>query len=131
MMQTTFIGGLGMFVFALSTFTPTQRFGTLMLVMLFAALLGDLVLLPAILAGPLGRWFRPRTPVPTAGDNANVGVEAPIELASAASNFSRDGHDSLVAAHARQTSAPAPKALDRLLEKQRSLSRVKPRRDNQ
>jgi hypothetical protein len=60
MTQTTIVGGLGLFVFALSTFTPTQRFGTLMLVMLAAALVGDLILLPALLAGPAGRWFKPR-----------------------------------------------------------------------
>ncbi|TWT54008.1 MMPL family protein [Rubripirellula amarantea] len=60
MTQTTVVGGLGLFVFALSTFTPTQRFGTLMLMMLFAALVGDLILLPALLAGPLGRFFKPR-----------------------------------------------------------------------
>jgi predicted RND superfamily exporter protein len=60
MTQTTVVGGLGLFVFALSTFTPTQRFGTLMLVMLMAALVGDLILLPALLAGPLGRFFKPR-----------------------------------------------------------------------
>ncbi|TWU41371.1 MMPL family protein [Novipirellula aureliae] len=65
MTQTTIVGGLGLFVFALSTFTPTQRFGTLMLVMLLAALIGDLVLLPALLAGPLGKVFKPRTPVGT------------------------------------------------------------------
>jgi len=62
MTQTTIVGGLGLFVFALSTFTPTQRFGTLMLVLLAAALVGDLILLPALLAGPLGRWFKPRPP---------------------------------------------------------------------
>jgi predicted RND superfamily exporter protein len=60
MTQTTIVGGLGLFVFALSTFTPTQQFGTLMLVLLSAALVGDLVLLPALLAGPLGRFFKPR-----------------------------------------------------------------------
>jgi predicted RND superfamily exporter protein len=60
MTQTTIVGGLGLFVFALSTFTPTQRFGMLMLVMLAAALVGDLILLPALLAGPAGRWFKPR-----------------------------------------------------------------------
>ncbi len=60
MTQTTFVGGLGLFVFALSTFTPTQRFGTLMLVMLGAALIGDLIMLPALLASPLGRFFKPR-----------------------------------------------------------------------
>ena len=60
MTQTTVVGGLGLFVFSLSTFTPTQRFGTLMLVMLAAALLGDLILLPALLAGPAGKLFKPR-----------------------------------------------------------------------
>src|SRR5690606_30121127 len=46
-------------VFALSTFTPTQRFGYLMVSLLAVALIGDLVFLPALLAGPLGRVFRP------------------------------------------------------------------------
>ena len=57
MTQTTLIGGLGLAVFALSTFTPTQRFGVMMVTLLAAALIGDLVLLPALLAGPLGRFF--------------------------------------------------------------------------
>ncbi len=57
MTQTTIVGGLGLSVFALSTFTPTQRFGTLMLALLVAALFGDLIFLPALLASPLGRFF--------------------------------------------------------------------------
>lgn len=69
MTQTTIVGGLGLFVFALSTFTPTQRFGTLMLVMLSAALVGDLVLLPALLAGPLGRFFKARDVSQVDGDD--------------------------------------------------------------
>ncbi len=66
MMQTTIVGGIGLSVFALSTFTPTQRFGTLMLALLAAALFGDLIFLPALLASPLGRFFsvRPRRPEP-------------------------------------------------------------------
>ncbi len=40
-----------------STFTPTQMFGTMMLVILFAALFGDLIFLPSILTGPAGRFF--------------------------------------------------------------------------
>ncbi|MCA9229746.1 MAG: MMPL family transporter [Planctomycetales bacterium] len=56
MLQTTIIGGLGLAVFATSTFTPTQQFGYLMISMLAAALVGDLLLLPAILASPFG-WF--------------------------------------------------------------------------
>ncbi len=58
MTQTTLIGGLGLSVFAFSTFTPTQRFGVLMLLLLAAALVGDLIFLPALLSGPVGRFFR-------------------------------------------------------------------------
>jgi predicted RND superfamily exporter protein len=61
MTQTTLIGGLGLSVFAFSTFTPTQRFGVMMVALLVAALVGDLVLLPALLAGPLGRFFCPKS----------------------------------------------------------------------
>ena len=57
MTQTTLIGGLGLAAFCMSTFTPTQRFGSLMLFLLFAALIGDLIVLPAVLASPLGKYF--------------------------------------------------------------------------
>ncbi len=57
MTQTTLIGGLGLAVFAFSTFTPTQRLGVLMLTLLTAALFGDLIFLPAVLSGPIGRVF--------------------------------------------------------------------------
>jgi multidrug efflux pump subunit AcrB len=57
MTQTTLIGGFGLAAFAFSTFMPTQRFGVLMLFLLATALIGDLILLPAILAGPLGKYF--------------------------------------------------------------------------
>jgi len=63
MLQTTIIGGLGLAVFATSTFTPTQQFGYLMISMLGAALIGDLLLLPAILVSPLGRFFGGDSPV--------------------------------------------------------------------
>lgn len=49
--------GLGLFAFALSSFTPTQRFGYLMFTMLTVSSIGNLVLLPALLAGPAGRFF--------------------------------------------------------------------------
>lgn len=67
MTQTTAIGGLGLSIFAFSTFTPTQRFGFLMLTLLFMALIGDLVFLPALLASPLGRVFRARRQPKEAG----------------------------------------------------------------
>ena len=60
MTQTTLIAGLGLSAFSMSTFTPTQRFGTLMLFLLATALIGDLIVLPAILASPLGKYFSKR-----------------------------------------------------------------------
>lgn len=57
MTQTTAIGGVGLSIFAFSTFTPTQQFGTLMLALLAAALVGDLLFLPALLASSFGRIF--------------------------------------------------------------------------
>ncbi|RMG02889.1 MAG: hypothetical protein D6741_03045, partial [Planctomycetota bacterium] len=49
--------GLGLSAFALSSFSPTQRFGVLMFVMLTASSFGNLVLLPALLASSLGYFF--------------------------------------------------------------------------
>jgi uncharacterized protein len=74
MTQTTLIGGLGLAVFALSTFTPTQRFGVMMVTLLVAALAGDLILLPALLAGPLGRLFmvKPAPEKKTTADVTNI-----------------------------------------------------------
>jgi hypothetical protein len=57
MIQTTLICGLGLLVLAHSSFVPTQRFAWLILLLLLAALVGDLLLLPALLAGPLGKFF--------------------------------------------------------------------------
>jgi uncharacterized protein len=59
-MQATIINGLGLSVFTISTFAPTRQFGLLMLVILFAGAVAELLLLPAILAGPLGRVFKPK-----------------------------------------------------------------------
>lgn len=49
MVQTTCICGLGLVVFTTSDFVPTQRFAWMMVTLLTTALLGDLVLLPALL----------------------------------------------------------------------------------
>ena len=59
MFQTSTIAGLGLAAFALSTFTPTQMFGTMMLAILLTAMLGDLIFLAAMLNTPLGRFFEP------------------------------------------------------------------------
>jgi predicted RND superfamily exporter protein len=72
--QAATISGLGLSVFAISTFTPTQRFGVLMLVILWLGAIAELIFFPALLAGPLGAMFKPRkqtnqtsNPVPAAG----------------------------------------------------------------
>jgi len=57
MYQSWGVIGLGLSAFALSPFTPTQRFGYLMVTLLTAAMIGNLVVLPAILAGPFGKLF--------------------------------------------------------------------------
>ncbi len=56
-LQAALISGLGLSVFAFSTFTPTQRFGWLMLCILLAGVVSELVVLPALLASPLGKVF--------------------------------------------------------------------------
>jgi predicted RND superfamily exporter protein len=73
MTQTTLIAGFGLAVFATSTFTPTQQFGYLMITILSTALIGDLLLLPAILSGPVGKIFRARS----AGDGETGEQHAP------------------------------------------------------
>jgi hypothetical protein len=55
--QSWAVIGLGLSAFALSAFMPTRRFGILMLTLLTISSIGNLVLLPALLAGPAGRWF--------------------------------------------------------------------------
>ncbi|MBS0207631.1 MAG: MMPL family transporter [Planctomycetes bacterium] len=60
MTQSTIVCGFGVLVFALSSFLPTSRFAVMMLILLWLALAGDLVVLPALLLGPCGRFFRPR-----------------------------------------------------------------------
>ncbi len=57
MIDTTLICGLGVAPFMMSAFMPTVQFARLMLVLLVLALAGDLILLPAMLNGPLGKLF--------------------------------------------------------------------------
>jgi hypothetical protein len=57
--QSALVCGLGILVFAASSFAPTRRFAWMLSLLVAAALVGDLVLLPALLTGPLGRLFRP------------------------------------------------------------------------
>ncbi len=58
MLYTTLIAGLALFVFFFSSFQPVSQFGLLLFMLLVAALVGDLLLLPALLATPLGAFFQ-------------------------------------------------------------------------
>ncbi|MFV1967722.1 MAG: RND family transporter [Pirellulaceae bacterium] len=60
MAHTTLICASGLLVFAASSFVPILHFAYLMVFLLITALVGDLILLPAILASPLGNFFRTR-----------------------------------------------------------------------
>ncbi|MDA0809679.1 MAG: MMPL family transporter [Planctomycetota bacterium] len=55
--QTSLICSLGLLAFAASDFVPTARFAWMMAALLGAALFGDLIVLPSLLLGPLGRFF--------------------------------------------------------------------------
>ena len=48
--------------FLFAEFIPTQQFAKLMIVMLSGAILGDLVLLPAMLLSPLGKVIQASKP---------------------------------------------------------------------
>ncbi len=57
MYQSWAVLGLGLAVFSLSSFVPTQRFGAMMFCLLTAALVGNLLMMPAVLASPLASLF--------------------------------------------------------------------------
>jgi len=57
MTQTTLIAGPALLVFYLSSFQPVSQFGLLMFILLAAALVGDLIFLPALLATRFGESF--------------------------------------------------------------------------
>lgn len=88
MYQSWGVIGLGLSVFAFSPFTPTQRFGYMMVTLLTSALVGNLLLLPALLAGPLGGLFgrrftknRPSKPAPPESERpAAAGAGAGMRL---------------------------------------------------
>jgi len=77
--QAATISGLGLSIFAISTFTPTQRFGMLMLVVLWTGAIAELIFFPALLAGPLGSFFKPRKK-PAQDSQPAAGAAGPPQL---------------------------------------------------
>jgi uncharacterized protein len=59
LLQTALVCGLGILAFTASPFAPTQRFAWMLSSLVAAAVVGDLVVLPALLTTRAGRWFRP------------------------------------------------------------------------
>jgi predicted RND superfamily exporter protein len=59
LVQSALVCGLGILAFAASPFAPTRRFAWMLSVLVAAALVGDLAVLPALLSTRVGRWFRP------------------------------------------------------------------------
>lgn len=86
MWQTTAVCALSPLVYGLSEFLPTQRFALMMFGLLFAALVGDVVLLPALLASPLGRFLRPprrqRARAGRSSDEASGATSAGYQIAA-------------------------------------------------
>ena len=64
MAHTTLISCVSMAPFLFAEFIPTQQFAKLMIVMLSGAIVGDLVLLPALLLSPMGKFIGPSKSVP-------------------------------------------------------------------
>jgi len=83
MIDTSLICGLGVAPFLFGVFMPTVNFALLLCVMLFTALVGDLILLPAILAGPAGMLFRLRR---TRKQKPLSTVKAPAEISQEATS---------------------------------------------
>jgi predicted RND superfamily exporter protein len=87
-LQTSIICAAGLMVFALSDFLPAGRFAWIMFALIVLAMLGDMLLLPALLLSPLGRWCFPvseTAPLPSPGqDQIPAPRRAAPRLAAAA-----------------------------------------------
>lgn len=57
MLHTTIISTGSMLPFFFSSFLPTSKFALLMILILTGAIIGDLVLLPALLQSSIGKWL--------------------------------------------------------------------------
>ncbi len=82
LIQTTIICSCGLLIYSFSGFLPARHFAWVLLMMLVAALFGDLVLLPALLAGRLGRSLcriyqsQVKVATPTVEDSATEAFES-------------------------------------------------------
>lgn len=105
MYQSWGVIGLGLSVFALSPFTPTQRFGYLMVSLLTAALFGNLLLLPALLAGPMGWLFGRKYAASRHAANKDATMRRPP---TSGDDSSQDGGESEDSTASDERSVPSP-----------------------
>jgi predicted RND superfamily exporter protein len=71
--ESSVVCAFAILMFAWSSFAPTSRFAWLLAILIAAALVGDLVLLPALLVGRAGRFFRALAPVDDGDASSTVG----------------------------------------------------------
>jgi hypothetical protein len=106
-LQAALINGLGLSVFATSSFTPTKRFGWLMLTILIAGMVAELIMCPSLLFGPLGKVFENKK----RGKNA-VGFAEPSSGSHAAIGHGRIDSGETIRDRSRSggKSPPVPKS---------------------
>lgn len=67
LVQTTVICASGLLIYVFSDFLPARSFAWVLLILLVAAMIGDLVVLPALLSGRLGRLVTQQNTAPNSG----------------------------------------------------------------
>lgn len=77
MFQTTLVCGLSLMVYWFSDFVPTSQFAVLMFALLATALLGVILLLPTMMASPLGRFLSP--PIQAREQAGELAFEKPAD----------------------------------------------------
>jgi predicted RND superfamily exporter protein len=79
LMESTVISSLGMLALCLSRFTPTARFGWLMAALMLVSVIGELILLPALLSlRPAAKREAIRPAVPEGAVIAELRTAAPM-----------------------------------------------------
>ena len=69
---TTLICSAGLLVFVFSEFLPAHNFAIAIVVLLVLALACDVLVLPALIISPLGRYFDRNTPMFTAAKHVDT-----------------------------------------------------------
>jgi uncharacterized protein len=84
MFLSSLVCGLAPMVFYFSSFLPASRFAWMMLILLAIAVVGDLVLLPALVLGPAGKLFERQYPkrMPLPNETTSDDIQETTKLSS-------------------------------------------------